>query len=122
MITELESNKKLNLGKPTLDGEMVVAFTREKDRKVFKIGEWVSASDYFCLIGKIKSIRKDGYVVFENVSPTGNDIERYVNNIEHISTPYTTAYNTDAGYGSSGGDKTRGSYPYFKQMIDKGFK
>lgn len=88
--------------------------------ETFKVGDWVLATDYFCLLGKIVSIRSDGLVTYKNISPDGNDICRYDDNITHAKTPYTTAYNTEAGYGSSNNDKTKGSYPYFKQMIEQG--
>lgn len=88
--------------------------------EIFRVGDWVEATDYFPLIGQIKKIRSDGFVTFKNVSPNGNDIERYDDNITHIKDPYTTAYNTSHGYGSSNNDKTKGSYPYFKQMVEQG--
>lgn len=93
---------------------------KRKDGVKFRKGDWVTATDYFCLIGKIKKIKRSGLVTFKNISPTGNDIVRHVSKIDHEPKPYTIAYSTEAGYGSSGGDKTRGSYPYFKQMIDAG--
>lgn len=88
--------------------------------ETFKIGDWVLATDYFCLLGQIVSIRSDGMVTYKNISPNAGNIIRYDDNITHAETPYTTAYNTEAGYGSSNNDKTRGSYPYFKQMIEQG--
>lgn len=99
----------------------IISFKRKKDGNVFKIGDWIQATDY-SLIGQLTSIRHDGLIAFDNISPGAGLIHRYIDRIAHEPAPFTRAYNTDAGYGSSGGDKTKGSYPYFKRMIDEGHK
>ncbi len=104
-----------------MDGDKIISFKRKKDGKVFKIGDWIQATDY-SLIGKLTEIREDGLIAFDNISPGAGLIHRYIDRIDHELSPFTRAYNTDAGYGSSGGDKTKGSYPYFKKMIDEGHK
>lgn len=95
-----------------------------KDSSVsFEIGDWCQASrESNCLIGKVKHIREDGLITLKNISLVGNDIQRFAKDLVHTDTPYTTAYNTHNGYGAGGGDKTKGSYPYFKKMIDAGHK
>lgn len=116
----IKSKQHKHYGEPIIEDGKVIAFKRNTDGKIFKIGEWITATDYFCLIGKIETIEEDGFIVFKNIAPNGNDIVRYINNIDHAITPYATAYNTDSGYGSNDGDKTKGSYPYFKQKILEG--
>ncbi len=87
----------------------------------FIIGDWVLTSMWGTLmIGEIKSIRVDGLVTFENISPDAGNVDRFDDHISHCYNPYTTAYLTSHGYGSSNNDKTKGSYPYFKSMMDKG--
>lgn len=104
-----------------MEDNKIISVKRKKDGKVFKLGDWIQATDY-SLIGQLTSIRHDGLIEFKNISPSGNEIVRYIDRIDHEPTPFTRAYNTSSGYGSSGGDKTKGDYPYFKKMIDEGHK
>lgn len=95
---------------------------KNKHGEVLKIDDWCTTTNYFCIIGKLKEVTQDGKTVtLENISPYGTDIVWDVNYITIAKTPYHTAYNTSHGFGSANNDKTQGSYPYFKSMIDKGY-